>query len=99
MAFSCLQEVLPLGLVDGLPDAALDLVAELQHFELVCQDEGDRFQPLTGIELLEQGLLLRQIHTEVGREEVREREGSSIVFQQHGGFFRDVRTQAISGWR
>jgi hypothetical protein len=33
-----LQEVLALGLVDGFPDPALDLVAQLQDFELVRQD-------------------------------------------------------------
>jgi len=68
-----LEEVLALALVDRIPHTALDFVAQLEHFELMSEDDRQFVEPLGRVELRQKLLLLHHVHAEIGREEVSQR--------------------------
>ncbi len=91
------QEELALALLHLGLDLGLDLRAELDHLQLAIQDPEHVAEPLVGIRLLEQRLLLVGLEAQCGGDEVRERARLVHVRGRElelGGQVRDERDQA-----
>ena len=88
-----LEEVLALGLVDVALDLVLDLVGQLEHLELPLKLHADAPQTLVDVELLQELLLLVELHLHVAGQEVRQRARRVDVVEHHGRLVRDVRRE------